>query len=221
MATSQLICVSLESAINQALRWSSNAEELLVPLANKNCIIYIQEFEQALIFCFGKNAIQVLADPDSKFSKMPEELDDNQCWVSVSLFALDKLKQNNQMTKLIKSGKLDFAGNLSILQRVSRLFDTIDLDFEEILSGYIGDVPAYQFTHSLKKFTEHAQQQFTLFSQTLSDTALDEKPIGVRKIMVVNFCEEVSIIRADVDRLDAKLTILEEKIKQHKGEKPL
>lgn len=210
MPSQQLICAAIETAINQALSWSNNSQYLLDPLTNKRCIIYLQEIQQALIFNFGPQHIDVLADIDKQYSQMPDELEDGHCWVSVSIFALDKLKQNNQLTKLIKSGKLDFAGDLAILQSVSRVFGEIDLDFEEILSSYIGDVPAYQLNTSLKKIAKFSKQQFTVLTQTMSDAALDEKPVGVRKIMLVNFCDEVSVLRADVDRFEAKLRILEE-----------
>jgi ubiquinone biosynthesis protein UbiJ len=212
------VCSTLENAINKALKWATNTNELLAPLAAKTCIIYIQEFERSLIFKFGQTTITVLPDTDAKYSEMPEQLDDNECWVSVSLFALDKLKQNNQLTKLIKAGQLDFAGDLGILQGVSRLFDSIDIDVEEILSGYIGDAPAYQLNTSLQKLTEHAKEQFKLFSSDLSNRALGDNAIGVRKIMVVNYCDEVSILRTDVERLEAKLTILEEQVKSEKGQ---
>lgn len=243
MALSQMLSASLELAINQALRWSSNADGLVTSLANKRCVIYLQELEQALIFTFlekhghassghsfslqansntfAKNGeyVQVSIDQDGIYHDLPDELDDNTCWVSVSLFALDRLKQNNQLTKLIKSGQLDFAGDLSILQGVSRLFDKLDIDFEEVLSGYVGDAPAYQLNTSLKQFKAHAQSQFEQFTQILSDAALDEKPIAVRKIMLVNFIDEVSELRTDVDRLEARLSILEENRTFKKGKK--
>jgi ubiquinone biosynthesis protein UbiJ len=238
-----MLSASLELAINQALLWSSNADDLLASLATKRCVIYVQELEQALLFTFlekhkqpsnerslasqtsdkmlVKRAeyVQVSIDQEGIYHELPDELDDNTCWVSVSLFALDKLKQNNQLTKLIKSGQLDFAGDLSILQGVSRLFDKLDIDFEEVLSGYVGDAPAYQLNTRLKQFKAHAQSQFEQFTQTLSDAALDEKPIAVRKIMLLNFVDEVGELRTNVDRLEARLSILEEKRTLKKGKK--
>jgi len=216
----QVLTAVLESALNKALKWSSNSETVLAPLAGKSCIIYIQELEKALILRFSGNDILVGADSDQLYTVIPEdgsalELKENECWVSVSVFALDKLKQNNQMTKLIKSGQLDFSGDLSILQAVSRLFDKIDIDFEEVLSRYIGDGAAYQINSSAKQLAKSFSSQTSAFAHTLADAALDEKPIGVRPIMLVNFSDEVNQIRADVDRLAAKLEQLEAKRANH------
>lgn len=210
MPAPQIFTAAIESAANQALKWSFNNEALLAPLADKSCIIYVQELESALIFRFTSTDLSVGADVDGLYATIPDEesdtvLQENECWVSVSIFALDKLKQNNQMTKLIKSGKLDFSGDLLILQSLSRLFDKIDIDFEEVLSQYIGDAAAYQINTSAKKFATSFVAKMASFTQTLADAALDEKPIGVRPIMLLNFSDEVNQLRAGVDRLEAKL----------------
>lgn len=213
MPAMQVITAAIEGAANQALKWSNNAPQLLAPLVDKTCIIYLQEFKQALTFQFNALGVRVSGDEDKLYTVMPNEdaLDHNECWVSVSLFALDKLKQNNQMTKLIKSGKLDFSGDLSILQAVSRLFSKIDLDLEEILSKYMGDAAAYQVNTTGQKALAHAKHQIQLLTNTLADTALDEKPIGVRAIVVINFCDDVKQLRTNAERLEAKIAQLEAK----------
>ena len=212
MPTVQLLNGIVESAANQALNWASNTELALAPLVGKSCIIHIQEFKHVMCFHFSSHKIDVLADEAGEYASMPSDLNDEQCWVSISLFALDKLKQNNQMTRLIKTGQLDFAGDLSILQAVSGLFTKIDLDFEEVLSFYIGDPLAYQFNTAGKNILAHANSQISLLTNTLSDLALDEKPVGVRKIMLINFSDEVNQLHADTERFEAKLAILEAQV---------
>lgn len=224
MPSPQIFTALLESAANQGLKWSSNSESLLAPLLDKSCIIYIQEIESALILRFSERTVSVGADVDNLYGRIPEEdgdtsLQSNECWLSVSVFALDKLKQNNQMTKLIKAGKLDFSGDLSILQSLSRLFDKIDIDFEEVLSKFIGDAPAYQANTSGKKIAKDIAAQITSFIQTFADAALDEKPIAVRPIMVLNFSDDVNQLRADADRIEAKLEQLEAKLLRNKQAK--
>jgi ubiquinone biosynthesis protein UbiJ len=225
MPSPQIFTALIESAANQGLKWSSNGESLLAPLLDKSCIIYIQEIESAFIFRFSERTVSVGADVDNLYGCIPEDdsntpLQSNECWVSVSMFALDKLKQNSQMTKLIKQGKLDFSGDLGILQSLSRLFDKIEIDFEEVLSKFIGDAPAYQANTSGKKIAKDISAQMTSFMQTFADAALDEKPIAVRPIMVLNFSDDVNQLRADADRLEAKLEQLEAKMLANEQAKP-
>lgn len=209
MPTPQLLNSLIETAVNQALAWSNNSELALAPLVGKICIIHIQEFDHVLCFHFSETRIDVLHDENKLYGDMPEDLPEHKCWVSVSLFALDKLKQNNQLTKLIKLGQLDFAGNLGILQGLSGLLNKLDIDFEEVLAGYVGDPAAYQVNATGKSFVKMAKQQLRLLSTTISEAALDEKPVGVRSIMLVNFSDEVSQLRADTERFEARLQRLE------------
>lgn len=213
MPVPQILNALVESALNQALRWSNNGEQALQGLVGKTCIIHLQELDHALCFHFSNNKIDVLADEHKQYCEAPDDLPDETCWVSVSLFALDKLKQHNQLTKLIKAGQLDFTGNLSILQGLSGLFSELEIDFEEVLSRYIGDVAAYKANSSLITIKEFASTQLTQLAKTFSDAALDEKPLGVRPIMLVNFSDEVLQLSADAERFEAKLTLLEGKRK--------
>ena len=217
MPAVQLLHGVIETAINKALTLSSNANQVLSPLHGKVCVIYLQELSHSLCFHFDATRVDVLADSNQAYNNMPEDLPSNYCWVSVSVFALDKLKQNNQLTKLIKSGQLDFAGDLSILQNVSALFSNIDIDLEEVMSNYIGDPAAYQLNATGKQVITALKHQFGLLANTLSDAALDEKPIAVRHIMVVNFSDEVNELRAATDRLEARLNAFADK--HEKGNK--
>lgn len=223
MLAPQVLSAGIEASLNKALQWSSNSDALLSPLAGKLCIIYIQELDTALRFSFFEHEVNVGVDSDKLYSNAPEDdepnaLQDNECWVSISLFAIDKLKQNNQMTKLIKSGKLDFAGDLGILQGLSRLFDKIDVDIEELLSTYLGDAAAYQVNKTGQQALASIKSQMSILVQTLADTALDEKPIALRPIALVNFSDEVNQLREDVDRFEAKLQKIEEKTNKGKAQ---
>lgn len=210
MPAKQIFTAAIEAAINQALRWANNSDEVLALLFGKTCIIHIQEWNLALSFNFAKDEVNIVADEEGLFNTMPDELSDDECWVSLSLFALEKIKQNNQITTLIKSGQLDFAGDLSILQSLGSMFDKLELDMEEVLSKYIGDVAAYQLNQTGKKVFEHANQQLALILQSFSDAALDEKPLGVRKIMALNFSDEVNELKHDLGELEARVSRLEE-----------
>ncbi len=221
MPAIQVVTTAIELAVNQALDWSPNKVQVLKPLADKTCIIFVQEFQQALIFNFSKSNIYIKADVDSQFKSNPEDatpslLATDECWVSLSIFAIDKLKQNSQMTKLIKSGQLDFAGDLSILQALSKLFDQLELDIEEILSHYLGDVAAYNLNQAGQKVVSDLAQQAELLKHTFADAALDEKKVAVRGILVANFCDQVNELKSGYDRAEARLTLLEEKLSELK-----
>lgn len=217
MPAQQMISAAIEAAINQALRWANNSEELLAPLSGKTCIIYIHEIDRGLSLNFARDDVHIVVNEEGIYKSMPDTLNDNECWFSLSLFVLKDLRQNNQITKLIKSGQLDFAGDLSILQNLSAMFDKLELDLEEVLSQYLGDVGAYQVSQTGIKISQKAQQHLSLIMQTFSDAALDEKPIGVRKIMLVNFCDEVQCVSEQCANVEARIKSLEDKLRANKA----
>lgn len=209
----QAAAAGLELAITKALKWSYNGEDLIASLNEKRCIVYIQEINAALLFSVVQSSVLISVDHEQHYLQNPDESDlielgDNECWISISLFAINKLRENSQLTRLIKDGQLDFAGDMSILQSLSKLFDKIDLDAEQALSNYVGDVAANQIHTTTSEFSIHLKLQFERTVNTLSEMALDEKPIAVRNIMLVNFGDEVRLLRDGVDRLEARLNRL-------------
>jgi ubiquinone biosynthesis protein UbiJ len=129
----------------------------------------------------------------------------------VSLFALPELKKTSQLTKLIKQNKLDFYGDLAVVQKFSQLLSDIEFDFEETLSAYIGDAGAYTLIKQSKLLKAHAKQQHELLMNMLKDAALEEKPIAVRPIMVANFVDEVRQLKTDTERLEARINMIIER----------
>ncbi|WP_371193690.1 SCP2 domain-containing protein [Glaciecola sp. SC05] len=204
MPANQALCALIELSINQALAASLNGKELIAPLADKRCILFLQELETTLAFQFSSERIDVLS-LDTVEPEYLQEMPDDESYISVSLFALPELKKTSQLTKLIKQGKLDFYGDLGIVQKFSQVFANIEFDIEESLSHYIGDASAYTVMSQSKKWQTHAKKQVALFMQMVSDAALEEKPIAVRPIMLANFVDEVRLLKMDTERLEAKL----------------
>lgn len=211
MPANQALCAAIEIAINKALAISLNGPELIVPLHEKRCVLYLQELDSTFAFQFSPQRIDVLS-LDKVEQAYLDDMPDSESYISVSLFALSELKQTSKLTKLIKQGKLDFYGDLGIVQKFSQVFSGIEFDLEETLSQYIGDAPAYTLLKQSKTLQEHAKKQFGLLSQMMSDAALEEKPIAVRPIVLANFVDEVRQLKMDAERFEARLNRLAQSI---------
>lgn len=207
MPAAQALCGAIEAAINQALKLALNGKELILPLVGKRCIVHLQELEFTFAFQFSSEYVDVMALPPVEQAMLDDMLI-NECYISVSLFALPELKQTSQLTKLIKQNKLDFYGDLGIAQKFSQVISDIEFDFEESLSAYVGDAGAYTLISQSEKLQSYAKKQHKLLMNMLSDAALEEKPIAVRPIMLMNFIEEVRQLKMDTDRFEAKLNLL-------------
>lgn len=207
MPVNKALSAVIEITINRALAASLNGKSLIAPLADKRCILYLQELETTLAFQFSTERIDVLSLERAEQSYL-DAMPMGESYISVSLFVLPELKHTSQLTKLIKQGKLDFYGDLGIVQKFSQVFANIEFDIEETLSQYIGDSQAYTLLNETKKWQVHVHKQFHLLKQMLSDAALEEKPIAVRPIMLANFVDEVRQLKMDTERLEAKINRL-------------
>jgi ubiquinone biosynthesis protein UbiJ len=207
MPAAQALSGAIEVAINQALKLALNGKDVILPLVGKRCIVYLQELELSFAFQFSSERVDVMALAPLEQAVL-DDMPANECYISVSLFALPQMKHTSQLTKLIKQNKLDFYGDLGIAQKFSQVINDIEFDFEETLSEYVGDAGAYTLIAQSEKIHSYAKKQHKLLMDMLSDAALEEKPIAVRTIMLVNFVEEVRQLKMDTDRFEARLNLL-------------
>jgi ubiquinone biosynthesis protein UbiJ len=197
----------IEVAINQALALSLNGKKLLLPLEGKRFVVYLQELEATFAFVFSDNCVDVMMLAPVE-QEVLDNMPANECYISVSLFALPELKHTSQLTKLIKQNKLDFYGDLGIAQKFSQVINDIEFDFEETLSTYIGDAGAYTVMSKGEQWQAFAKKQHKVLMSMLSDAALEQKPIAVRPIMLTHFTDQVRQLKMDADRLEARLNLL-------------
>ncbi|WP_412971707.1 SCP2 domain-containing protein [Glaciecola sp. MF2-115] len=227
MHQAQILTAAVEFAINKVLSFDEDSHLLLKPLIGKQCEIKLHELPFPLVFNFHEKGVELssIVEADSAHaettgkqagSKSKQSKNQNQCSISLSVFIINELKDTSNITQLIRDNKLDFDGNLQIAQNMSALFDGLHIDIEELLSKHIGDVAAHTAVQKAESFGQLVKRNHKLAMQALSDVLLDEKPIGVRPIMVENFIQEVSEVRDAAARLEARLAILESKFRKKK-----
>jgi ubiquinone biosynthesis protein UbiJ len=215
MHQAQFITAAVEIAINKILSLDEESYLLLQPLISKQCEIKLHELPFPLVFNFHAKGVEV----NSVMSAISEDItaerkqstSHNRCAISLSVFIINELKDTSNITRLIRENKLDFDGNLQIAQNMSGLFAGLNIDIEELLSTRIGDIAAHNTMQSAESFDRLIKHNHKLAIQALSDVILDKKPIGVRLIMVENYIQKVSEVRDTAARLEARLTILENK----------
>jgi ubiquinone biosynthesis protein UbiJ len=229
MHQAQLVTSAVEFAINKALSFDEESHLLLQPLVGKQFEIKLHELTFPLVFSFHPSGVVVnsveasngslyshtspvntdsTANSNTAKSDIAQKSQDY-CSISLSVFIISELRDTSNITRLIREEKLDFDGNLQIAQSMSALFDGLQIDIEEVLSQYIGDIAAHHTMQTAASFGQFIKRNHSLAMQALSDAILDEKPIGVRPIMLENYIQEVSELRNATARLDARLAILE------------
>jgi ubiquinone biosynthesis protein UbiJ len=222
MYEAQVMTAAVEFAINKILSFDEDSHVLLTPLVGKQCEIKLHELPFPLVFNFHAKKVEVSSLSSPLSSDISEQVgtqkqqqkNHNYCAISLSIFIISELKDTSNITRLIRENKLDFDGDLQIARNMSELFAGLNIDIEEILSNHIGDIAAHNAMQSAESFGQFIKTKHTQAMQALSDVLLDEKPIGVRPIMIENYIQEVSEVRDTLARLEARLAILENKARK-------
>lgn len=122
--------------------------------------------------------------------------------LKTTLTALTKTVCNE---KAIITEEMELSGDMTLLQDVSKIFRSIDMDWEELISHYTGDIIAHgigNVTRSLKQFHEKA---FSSQKKNISEYLQDEITLLVHPFQLEDFCDEVDDLREAVDRLAVKI----------------
>src|SRR5690554_2438220 len=164
---------TLEPVLNKALSADTNTAQRLRSERGTCVAIHLREFAEPLTIRFSEEQIFLLG-PD---------YDATDAEVALSLLDIPLLTDAAQATQAIQQGKLKVAGDPLLLQRAAAVFVELDIDWEELLAKYLGDIPAYLISQRIqttmrriKKIKVGARVQEIL----TDETGLLATPVGLK-----------------------------------------
>ncbi|VTU07047.1 Uncharacterized protein conserved in bacteria [Actinobacillus indolicus] len=189
---------ALETAFNHLIERSPQTSPMLRKLAGKILKIQLNQPNIILFVIFNENRTDWLANYEG-------EVD---CVVSLDTTALPKLADKSKLSELINNKTLILTGDIQVLQHFSQLLDELEKDPAELLSRFIGDVPAQASTDFAKGIFTKVKNQFVQDSQHLVDNLTTERPVLVHRLQVVDFCDQVKELEQQAVRLEQKFAKL-------------
>jgi ubiquinone biosynthesis accessory factor UbiJ len=184
----------IETLINQLLSLDSNTTPYLKKLQGKSLEIIILTVEKTFFVSFTKTGINLT------FVK-PTVIDVIIQGPIKAFINLAITKNPHQSAQL----GLSFEGDFSTVETVQQLFLFLDIDWEEVLSFWTGDIIAHQvgqFAHYTKKRNAALLENTT---KSISEYLQEEAAILPTRIEVNHFMDKIDLLRADTDRLEARL----------------
>lgn len=213
MPTPQLLTAMLEDAINRVLSLDEESAERCKPLQGKRLQVDLQELPFELLFVVTSK-IDVLTIPREKngekltTSTQPKAQPEVDCVIACSLFTLPELRNVANLTSLIKSEKLQLEGDIQVAQQFSQLFKRLDIDWEEQMSTYTGDVLAHQTVTMGKTLLGKLEKLVAQASVAMRDAAIEEKGIAAPKTLVDRFNDEVFDLQGRVRKLENRIAAM-------------
>ncbi|NDV91760.1 hypothetical protein GTH32_11245 [Alteromonas sp. 345S023] len=208
MPATALLSAVVESSVNKLLQLDPDSQARLAQLQGARLIAFIDPLPQGVMLVFSEQ-IDVLMVPES-FDTIVAQLGSQDCCIKTSLQTLPELKNTNMLTRLIQQNKLQVEGELAVAQKVSGLFQQLDIDVEEIVAGYTNDIIAHQSMRVAERIGQHAERVFANLATITGNALVEEKQLAAHRLAVMHFSDQVNSIRDDVAKLEARLQKLEQ-----------
>lgn len=103
------------------------------------------------------------------------------------------------------AGQVELRGDAEVAKRFKRLFDTLDIDWEEHLSAFIGDYPARRTMRALQSLGAWCARSGRVLLRDVGDYLNEEKRVLGAPAEVADLHDAVDELRDDAARLAARV----------------
>jgi ubiquinone biosynthesis protein UbiJ len=104
-------------------------------------------------------------------------------------------------------------GNMELAQSVLAIFDELEIDWEEFISEWLGDVSAHQLGRFARGIKGFGQRMRRTLARNVNEYVHEEINLFPPTDALQDFFHEVDELRMDLDRLEARTDSLSGKIK--------
>ncbi|ELF4908722.1 SCP2 domain-containing protein [Vibrio vulnificus] len=195
-----LITAVIETSLNVLVKDNPDLEKRLLRLKGQVIQVHLQELNKRLTFIFSQQ-IDVLAN----YEGQPD------CYLSLKLAVLPELREQANITKLIKQDKLILEGDIQLAQKFAQLITDAKPDIEEWVSRVTGDVVAHSLAQGVKNVGGFVGRQAKKQQHHLAQVITEEWRLAPGPLEVAYFCDQVDDAKSDLARLEARLQKLLEK----------
>jgi ubiquinone biosynthesis accessory factor UbiJ len=115
-------------------------------------------------------------------------------------------------TETLQAGALDIEGDAALGQRLQRILRDLDLDWEEPLARLFGDPLGHEIGRAARTAFAWHRQALKTFGLNAAEYFQEEARLLPVRDEVEAFLNGVDVVRADVDRLAARIQRLKGKL---------
>ncbi len=194
-----LFAPTIETVINQVIKLDPDAKARLFKLDGKLIKFELTDLKQSIYFKIDEDYI-VVKEAFNNELKPNAELKGN----SLSFFNLALSEQQDPLFK----GEVMFSGEIQTAQKFQHFFEQLDIDWEEHLSKYTGDIVAHELFKAGKSFHGWAMETLNTAKLNLSEYLRFEARATPASIELENFFDDVADLKSDVERIELRINRL-------------
>lgn len=189
---------ALETSINHVLKQDPATLEKFSSLQGKVIAFELTDLELTLYLFPHNEGVQVkyLYEGEADTTLQGSAL----AFVNMSL---------GDTTESFFSGDIRIKGEIELGQRFKRIFDQLDLDWEEWLSSFTGDLVAHKAGDFIRSFNSWGKDALKIIELDAREYIQDEGQLTPHSAELEEFSANISQLRNDTARLEARLARLQ------------
>ena len=198
------ITTLIEIALNRYIDMDPDAKAAMPAIADKVIKITIREIDLPLIMRVSDSRIKVLPSYDSEIHSE----------MRASVFPLMKLSTTSDASSSAMGGDIEMSGDLETGRQFRDLLSKVDIDWEEILSQYTGDIVAHKIGNSIRSLTDWGKKTLNSLSKDVSEYLQEESRQVPTQYEIKDYLAKVDDIRLATDRVEARTKQLENRLQK-------
>ena len=115
-------------------------------------------------------------------------------------------------TESFFSGDIRIKGDIELGQHFKRVLDQLDLDWEEWLSAYTGDLVAFKAGSLIRNFSSWGKDALKILELDAREYIQDEGQLTPHSAELEDFAENINQLRDHTARLEARLLRLQKQL---------
>lgn len=195
------MATAIEKVINTALRYDPGSQVALAEL--EDCTFAIESTSPRLNLCFRFGGQEV-----SVFSHWEDEVD---CRLRGPLPKLLQLVNHMSRPTLAHSG-VEVIGNSTLLAKLLTIVRNLDIDWEEPLDDWLGDVIGHPLAQAIRQQMAWVKSRTDKAQGFFGDYLTEELRAVPSAPELAFFCQQVDEARSACDRLAARIERLSARI---------
>lgn len=202
MAIKPLLIGALEAALNQYLALDQDSGYFLTPLAGKVIAVTVQPFDETIYLCPTTDSIQCL-------DQFPDQADTR---LTGSVWALGLMGLSSTPMRSVFSGEVKIEGDMQTGRKFQELFAKLDIDLEEKLSQFTGDIIAHKVANFFRAGQNWSKDSIETFRLNAKEFLQEETRDLPSAPEVDIYYAQVDELRTDFDRLQSRIERLKKSL---------
>ena len=202
MTIRDLALEGLEQVLNRVIGLDPDAAARLAALHGRTIRIALRGTGMQWIFVPGRDGrLRVVGSLEGQ----PD------CTLAGSPLDLLRASAKAAGAQQLFAGHVQIEGDTELARRFSEVLADLDIDWEEQLSRFTGDIVAHEIGRSVRAASGEGARIRRSSEQILSEYLTEEARLLPHRFEVEDFIADVDTLRDDAERLAARIALLEQR----------